>query len=102
MSSNTQKLRVLRARTDHDLLVLVQRELDNGMALANVAATRNSPAFSQAVRAANTAAGLLSRIAGLNEDERLRIEARLRGLQLLLNGVPAFAAARPYPASFAS
>ena len=36
MSSNTQKLRVLRARTDHDLLVLIDRELDRGFALVDV------------------------------------------------------------------
>ncbi len=47
MSSNTQKLRFLRARTDMDLTVLVQRELDRGLALVEVAATRNSPVFAR-------------------------------------------------------
>ena len=47
MSSNTQKLRVLRARTDHDLLILICRELDRGLLLVNVAATKSSPLFAE-------------------------------------------------------
>ena len=55
MSTNTKKLRVLRSRTDHDLLVLVQREIDRGLALVDVATTRNSPLFAQAEKAFATA-----------------------------------------------
>jgi len=51
MLSNTQKLRILRARTDHDLLVVVSRELDRGLALVDSATSRNSPVFAQAVKA---------------------------------------------------
>ena len=59
MSSNTQKLRVLRARTDHDLLILICRELDRGLLLVNVAATKSSPLFAEAQRAWEAAAALI-------------------------------------------
>jgi len=36
MSERTQKLVALRSRTDHDLVVLVQRELDRAFALVDV------------------------------------------------------------------
>ena len=102
MSSNTQKLRILRARTDHDLLVVVSRELDRGLALVNSATTRNSPLFGQAEKALSTATTLLPRICGVSQDERLRIEARATELRSLLALVPAYAAVRPLPASVAS
>ena len=73
MSTNTQKLRVLRSRTDHDLLVVVNRELDRGFAVVEVAASRNSTLFTQAQKAFTTAAALLSRIAGLSADDRMRL-----------------------------
>ena len=102
MSSNTQKLRVLRARTDFDLVVLVQRELDRGLALVDVAASRNSPLFAQAENAAATATRLLPRIAGLSDGDRLRMEGRVKELRFRLEQVPVYANVRAYPASFAS
>lgn len=42
MLSDTKKLAVLRSRTDHDLLVLVKRELDRGFALLEVATDSGS------------------------------------------------------------
>ncbi len=102
MSTNTQKLRVLRSRTDHDLLILVGKELDRGFALVDVAPTRNSPLFAQAVKAHGTATSMLPRISGLSQDERSRIEARLKELRSRLDQVPAYANLRSYPATFAS
>ena len=102
MTSNTQKLRVLRSRTDQDLLFLVQRELDRGLALVDVAATRTSPLFAQAVRAHSTAAELLPRIAGLSQEDRLCIEAKLKELRSRLDQAPLYANMRSYPASVAS
>ena len=102
MSTNTQKLRVLRARTDHDLLVLVSRELDRALALVDLATTRNSPIFARAERAVGTAAALLPRISSLSEGDRLRFESRLKELRARLEQVPAYANVRSYPASFAS
>jgi siroheme synthase (precorrin-2 oxidase/ferrochelatase) len=102
MSSNTQKLRVLRARTDHDLLTLICRELDRGMLLVSVAANRNSPLFAEAQRACEAAAALLPRVSTVSEDLRARIEARLKELRWRLDAAPAFAEARNFPASVAS
>ena len=102
MSERTQKLVALRSRTDHDLLVLVTRELDRAFALVDVATTRNSPLFAQAVKAHGTATALLPRIAGLSQDDRLRIEGKAKELRSRLDQVPAYANVRPYLASFAS
>ena len=102
MSSNTQKLRILRARTDHDLLVVVSRELDRGLALLNSATTRNSPLFAQAEKALTTATTLLPRICGVSQDERLRIEAKAAELRSRLAQIPQYAKVQPYPAAVAS
>ena len=99
MSSNTQKLRVLRARTNYDLVILVQRELDRGLSLVKVASTRNSPLFAQADRAYQTATALLPRIGGLSHDDRLRIEGKVKELRSRLDQVTISAT---YPVSLAS
>jgi hypothetical protein len=102
MSDRTKKLVALRARTNRDLLVLVSRELDRGFALADVAATRNSPLFARAEKAFATATAMFPRIPGLPEDERLRIERKVKQLRFRLEQVPAYANLRSYPASVAS
>ena len=102
MSERTQKLVALRARTDHELVVVAQREIDRAFALAIAASSRNSPLFTQAEKAFSTAASLLPRIAGLSQDDRSRIEGRLKELRSRMDQVPAYANARAFPASFAS
>ena len=102
MSSNTQKLRVIRSRTDHDMLILVERELDNGFALLDVAATPNSALFAQAAKIYQTVTTLFSKISGLSLGDRLRVEVRLRELRSRLDQVPAFAKVDQYPLSVAS
>lgn len=102
MSDRTKKLIALRNRTDLDLLVLVNRELDRGIAQVEAATTRNSPLFAQAEKSYKTAKALLPRIAGLREDNRLRMESKLDELRCLLNQVPVYANVRSYPASVAS
>jgi hypothetical protein len=102
MPTDTQKLRVLRARTDHDVIILVHRELDRGLALVDVATTRNSPLFTQAVKTHDTATALLPKITGLSQDDRQRIEKKLNQLRSRLEQVPVYANVRFYPAAFAS
>lgn len=102
MASNTQKLRILRARTDHDLLLVISRELDRGLALVDVVSSRNSPFFEKAVRAHDTATVLLPRMTGLSQDDRLRFERRVKELQSRLEQVPLDADARPYFSAGAS
>jgi len=100
MGDRTRKLVALRARTDHDLLVLVQRELTAGLALVDAATTRNSPLFAKAQKALATATALLPRISGLNQEDRLQIEENVKRLRSRLALVPVYA--RSFPASFAS
>jgi hypothetical protein len=102
MSSDTQKLRVLRARTDHDLLVVVSRELDRGLALSDAVATRNSPLFAQAQKALNTATALLPKISDMSQGDRLRIEGKAAELRSRLERVPVYTNVRALPASVAS
>jgi hypothetical protein len=101
MSSNTQKLRVIRSRTDHDLLTLIQRELDRGLALVNVAVTRNSPLFAQAQKAHETAMTLLPKVSGLDDHDRQRIDGKVTELRTRLQQVPDYAV-RSYTAPVAS
>ena len=102
MSERTRKLVSIRHRTDHDLLVLVSRELDRGVALVDVATTRTSPLFAQAQKAYDTARAILSRIAALSEGDRLHLESRLKELRVRLDQVATFARVERYLASVAS
>src|SRR5258708_5302319 len=101
MSDRTRKLVSIRHRTDHDLLILVQRELDRGFALVDVATTRTSPLFAQAEKAYNTARMISPRISGISQGDRLRIESGLKELRCRLDQVPAFAKVERYTASVA-
>ena len=102
MGERTRKLLTLRARTDHDLLVLVNRELDRGFSFLDAATTRNSPLFAQANEAFATAIAMFPRIAGVSADDRQRIEAKVKGLRSRMDEVPAYANVGSYPASMAS
>jgi hypothetical protein len=102
MSDRTRKLISIRHRTDHDLLVLVSRELDRGFALAHVATTRTSPLFAQAEKAYDTARAILPRISDLSEGDHLHLETRLKELRVRLDQVSTFARVERYLASVAS
>jgi hypothetical protein len=102
MSERTQKLVSIRRRTDHDLLILVHRELDRGVTLAGLATSRNSPFFAQAEKAHQRAMVWLDKIPGLSQDDRARIESRLKNLRSCLDQVPAYAHVRSLPAWVAS
>ena len=93
MSDRTRKLVSIRHRTDHDLLVLVSRELDRGFALADV---------EKAEKAYLTARAILPRISDLNEDDRLHLESRLKELRVRLDQVATFARVERYTTSVAS
>jgi hypothetical protein len=102
MGERTRKLLTLRTRTDHDLLVLVNRELDRGFALLDAASTRSSTLFTQAEKALATATALLARISSVSQNEGLRIEAKVEQLRSRLAHVRGYAAVRSFPASAAS
>ena len=101
MSDRTRKLVSIRHRTDHDLMVLVSRELDRGIALGNVAATRTSPLFAQAEKAYDTARAILPRISDLSEGDRRHLES-LKELRVRLGQVATGATVERYMASVAS
>jgi hypothetical protein len=101
MSDRTRKLVSIRHRTDHDLLVLVSRELDRSFALVDVATTRTSPLFAQAEKAYDTARAILPRISDLSEGDRLRIELSQKELRSRLDQVPAILRVERYTASVA-
>jgi hypothetical protein len=88
------KLAALRKKTDRDLLILVGKELDRALALANVAATRGSPLYTRAEKIYQAARGLLPRIPDVGREERRKLDARLRELRAALDGVPAHAGQR--------
>ena len=100
MGDRTRKLVALRTRTDHDLLVLVQKEINVGFALVDAAINRNSSVFAKAERALSTATALLPRITNVSMDDRKRIEERLEKLRSRLALVPVYST--PYLASAAS
>ena len=100
MGDRTRKLVALRARTDHDLLVLVQRQLNTGLDLVDAATTRNSPLFAKTEKAFSTAVALLPRISGVSQDDRVRIEGKVKELRFRLDLVPAYG--RSFLASVAS
>ncbi len=102
MPERTQKLIALRARTDHDLWVLVQRELSRGLAALGAATIRRSPAFTQADRAYQMATTLLPKISGLSQPDRLNAERKLAKLRFRLDQVPMYANVSPFRAAAAS
>jgi hypothetical protein len=102
MSDRTRKLIALRSRTDHDLLALVNRELERAFALLDVTASRNSPSFAQAEKMLRMATTLLPRISDVSEDDRLRIETKAAELRSRLAQVPVYTNVRSSPASVAS
>jgi len=102
MPSDTQKLRILRARTDRDLLLVVNRELDRGLALLDGAHTRSSPLYAQAEKALSMATALVARISSVSQEDGRRIEAKVNELRSRLDQVAAAAVAWVYPATFAS
>ncbi len=86
--SNETKLAELRSKTDRELLVLIRRELERGIALANVAAGSGSPFHGQAEQTYRKVCLLLLKSPEMNRGERARIEATLRELRSLLDDAP--------------
>jgi hypothetical protein len=85
--SSESKLVELRRKTDRDLLILVQRELDRGLTLAGVAATKESPLYEQGEKAYRKVKVLLPRISGLDRDQYREFESKLKELRGALDGL---------------
>jgi hypothetical protein len=97
--SNHSKLAELRARTDRELLVLIERELDRALVLADLAANRESAFYGEAEKAYRSVITLLPKAPDMRRNERARIETAVKELRFTLDQVPA---AAKYRASFAS
>jgi hypothetical protein len=86
--SRESKLAELRRKTDRDLVILAQRELNRGLTVADVAATKGSPAYAQAETAYQMVKAWLPLISGLDRDERRDFELRLSELRAALDRQP--------------
>ena len=82
------KLAELRARTDRDLVRILNSELERSLALANVAATRHSLFRSQAERMRSVAERLLPRLSDITAGERAELDRKLKELAMALDLVP--------------
>jgi hypothetical protein len=82
------KLAELRARTDRDLVRILNADLERSLALASVAATRHSVFRSQAEAIFTRAKVLLPNLSGLTPDELAQLEGKLKELSMLLDLVP--------------
>jgi hypothetical protein len=82
------KLAELRARTDRDLVRILNTDLERALALASVAATRHSVFRSQAEVMYTRAKTLLPELSGLAADELAQLEAKLKELAMALDLVP--------------
>jgi len=82
------KLAELRARTDRDLVRILNADLERSLALASVAATRHSVFRSQAEAMYTRAKNLLPKLYGATAEERAQLEAKLKELGMALDLVP--------------
>ena len=99
---NDAKLEELRTRTDRDLLILIQRELDRALTLADVAANKSSAFHEEAGKAYRRVVTLFLKTPDMGQQDRVRIEARLKELRLLLDNTPVVTKVNGPRASFAS
>jgi hypothetical protein len=82
------KLEELRARTDRDLVRILNADLERGLALASVAATGHSVFRFQAEALYTRAKILLPQLSGAAADELAELQARLKELGMALDLVP--------------
>ena len=82
------KLAELRARTDRNLVRILNADLDHSLALASVAATKRSIFRSQAAAVYRRAKALLPGRSGVTAEELAQLEAKLKDLGMALDLVP--------------
>jgi len=82
------KLAELRARTDRDLVRILNADLERSLALANVAATRHSVFTAQAAAMYSRARKLLPELSGATAQEIAALEAMLKQVAMALDLVP--------------
>jgi hypothetical protein len=82
------KLAELRARTDRDLVRILNSDLERSLALASVAASRHSVFRTQAETMYTLAKTLLPKLSGVTAEERAGLELKLKELAMALALVP--------------
>ena len=87
--TSTSKLTELRRKTDRELPVIIQRELERGLILAGVAASKASPLYAKADKIYSKMKTLLPTLARADQSERTRLESKLQELRVALDRVPA-------------
>src|SRR6266542_4092060 len=83
------KLVRLRHKTDMELLALIGKELNRALALATVAATRESPLFVEAEKIVEVMTKLVPTISGVVGREREALHAAIKEVRLALASVQA-------------
>jgi hypothetical protein len=83
----SSKLAELRQKTDRQLLVVIQNELERGLTLADLAASKDSALHARAEKACEKAAALLPKINGLTTNERRQLETKFKDLRAALDRV---------------
>jgi hypothetical protein len=82
------KLAELRAKTDRDLVPIIAKGLQRGLAYASVVTNRDCSAYEKAEKIRVEAVILLSVAYGLSEDDRTAMEEKLDALRAALDQVP--------------
>jgi len=82
------KLAELRARTDRDLVRILNADLERSLALAGVAATRHSVFRAEAEAVYTRAKALLPKLSGITADQLAQLEAKQKELGMALDLVP--------------
>ncbi len=83
-SPENGKLGQIRARTDRQLVALINRRIEAGIRLARQLSRKESPEAAESAFA--EAALLLPAVRGIDREERWRLEAGLNRLRNLLDG----------------
>lgn len=89
VSSTSSKLVELRRKTDRELAIMIQRELERGLTLASVAATKTSPLHVRADEIYSKMETLLPALDGASQREQSQLKLKLRELRVALDRVPA-------------
>ena len=82
------KLAELRARTDRDLVRILNADLERSLALANVAAGKHSVFRAQAEAVYNRARILVPKLSGISAAEQAQLERKLKEVGMALDLVP--------------
>ena len=78
------KFAELREKTDRELLILIDRELDRALILASLATARESPFYEKSEKIHKTVRGLLLKTSASFRNERHELEAKLEELRVAL------------------